>query len=65
MRRLAETVPPRFSATALTVYGTLAIGAVSAVMTLFSGWLYGAIGPHGFWLMAALCGAALPFARRL
>ena len=52
MRRLAETVPPHLSATALTLYGTVAIGAVSAVMTLVSGWLYGAIGPAGFWVMA-------------
>jgi hypothetical protein len=35
------------------------------MMTLVSGWLYAAIGPHGFWLMAVLCGAALPVARRL
>ena len=65
MRRLAETVPPHLSATALTVYGTVVIGAVSAIMTLASGWLYSAIGPAGFWVMAVLCGAALPLARRL
>ena len=34
MRRLAEAVPPRLSATALTLYGTVAIGAVSALLTL-------------------------------
>lgn len=65
MRRLAEAVPPRLSATALTLYGTVAIGAVSALLTLVSGWLYGTAGPTGFWAMAALCAAALPFARRL
>jgi MFS transporter, PPP family, 3-phenylpropionic acid transporter len=65
MRRLAETVPPHLSATALTLYGTVAIGVVTALMTLASGWLYGAIGPAGFWVMAALCGAALPLARQL
>lgn len=65
MRRLAETVPPRLSATALTLYGTVAIGAVSALMTLVSGWLYGAVGPQVFWVMAALCATALPVARRL
>jgi hypothetical protein len=26
---------------------------------------YGAIGPNGFWVMAALCAIALPVARRL
>ena len=43
----------------------VAIGAVSALLTLVSGWLYGAVGPAGFWVMAALCAAALPFTRRL
>jgi MFS transporter, PPP family, 3-phenylpropionic acid transporter len=65
MRRLAETVPPHLSATALTLYGTLAVGAMTALLTLVSGWLYGAIGPHAFWMMAALCGIALPIARHL
>jgi MFS transporter, PPP family, 3-phenylpropionic acid transporter len=65
MRRLAETVPPSLSATALTLYGTVAIGAASAVLTLASGMLYGAVGPQGFWVMAALCAIALPAAWRL
>ena len=65
MRRLAEAVPPGLSATALTLYGTVAIGAASAVLSLASGMLYGAIGPVGFWIMAALCALALPIARRL
>jgi PPP family 3-phenylpropionic acid transporter len=65
MRRLAETVPPRLSATALTLYGTVGIGAASALLTLASGALYGTVGPDGFWVMAGLCAAALPIARRL
>jgi PPP family 3-phenylpropionic acid transporter len=65
MRRLAETVPPGLSATALTLYGTVAIGAASALLTLASGALYGAVGAAGFWIMAGLCAAALPLARRL
>jgi PPP family 3-phenylpropionic acid transporter len=65
MRRLAETVPSRLSATALTLYGTVGIGAASALLTLASGTLYGAIGADGFWVMAALCAIALPLARRL
>ena len=65
MQRLAESVPPRLAATALTVYGTLGIGAATAVLTLASGSLYGAVGPSGFWVMAALCAAALPIAWRL
>jgi PPP family 3-phenylpropionic acid transporter len=65
MQRLAECVPRRLAATALTVYGTVAIGAATALLTLASGSLYAAIGPSGFWVMAALCAAALPVARRL
>jgi PPP family 3-phenylpropionic acid transporter len=65
MRRLAQIVPSHLSATALTVYGLLGIGTASALLTLFSGWLYATIGAHAFWVMAALCVAALPFARKL
>lgn len=65
MRRLAQTVPPHLSATALTLYGTVGIGAASAVLMLLSGWLYSAVGAQGFWVMAALCIAALPLARKL
>ena len=64
MRRLAEMVPPHLSATALAVYGA-GVGAASALLTLLSGWLYGAIEAQGFWVMAALCLAAIPLARRL
>ena len=65
MQRLAENVPPRLAATALTIYGTVGVGAATALLTLVSGSLYGAIGPAGFWVMAALCAAAVPIARRL
>jgi PPP family 3-phenylpropionic acid transporter len=65
MQRLAETVPPRLAATALTIYGTVGIGAATVLLTLVSGSLYGVIGPAGFWVMAALCAAALPAAQRL
>jgi PPP family 3-phenylpropionic acid transporter len=65
MQRLAEIVPARQAATALTVYGTVGIGAATALLTLISGSIYGAIGPAGFWIMAGLCAAALPIARRL
>jgi len=65
MQRLAESVPSRQTATALTVYGTLGIGAATAVLTLLSGSIYSVIGPQGFWVMAGLCAAALPIARRL
>ena len=34
------------------------IGAASALLTLASGILYGAAGPQGFWVRAALCAIA-------
>ena len=65
MRVLAETVPPRLAATALTLYGTVGVGAAVALLTLVSGSLYAKFGAQGFWVMAALCAAALPLARKL
>lgn len=65
MRLLAECVPERLAATALTVYGTVGIGAPTALLILASGQLYAHFGAHGFWTMAALCAAALPVARTL
>jgi hypothetical protein len=35
---------------------------MTAVITLVSGPLYGALGPRAFWVMALLCAAALPIA---
>jgi len=60
MRVLGTIVPPGLAATAQAIYGTLAIGAATAVLTLLSGVIYGRLGAHGFWIMAALCAAALP-----
>jgi MFS transporter, PPP family, 3-phenylpropionic acid transporter len=60
MQLLAECVPPHLSATALTLYGTVGIGAPTALLTLASGQLYSHFGAHGFWVMAAICAAALP-----
>ena len=65
MRLLAQCVPGHLEATALTVYGTVGIGAPTAVLILVSGRLYSHFGAYGFWVMTALCVAALPFARRL
>jgi hypothetical protein len=57
---LAECVPERLAATALTIYGTVGIGAPTAVLILASGQLYSHFGAHGFWVMAVICAAALP-----
>ena len=62
MKLIAETVPGHLAATAQAVYGTVAVGAMSALLTLLSGHLYGAYGPGAFWVMAGLCAAAMPLA---
>ena len=40
MRLLATSVPPELAATAQAIYGTVGIGAATALLTLASGWLY-------------------------
>jgi hypothetical protein len=45
-----------------SIYGGVAVGTMTAIMTLVSGPLYGALGPRAFWFMAVLCAAALPIA---
>jgi len=65
MRILAQTVPPRLAATALTLYGTVGVGVAVALLTLVSGSLYAQFRAQGFWVMAALCATALPLARKL
>jgi PPP family 3-phenylpropionic acid transporter len=61
MRVLACTVPQGLEGTAQAIYGTVGIGAASAVLTLASGALYARVGAHGFWVMAGLCALALPW----
>jgi MFS transporter, PPP family, 3-phenylpropionic acid transporter len=65
MRVLAGIVPAGLAATAQAFYGTLAVGATSAGLTLLSGFLYARLEAHGFWVMAALCALALPIAHGL
>jgi PPP family 3-phenylpropionic acid transporter len=62
MQMLSVVVPPALAATAQAIYGTVAVGAMSAILTLVSGPLYVAFGPRAFWVMALLCAAALPIA---
>jgi len=52
------------AATAQAMYA-LAAGATTALLTVASGSLYGAVGARGFLVMAVLCAAALPLARGL
>ncbi len=63
MDLLGQVVPARLAATAQAVYGTVAIGATSVAVTLAAGPLYGHLGAAAFWVMAAMCAAALPVAR--
>jgi PPP family 3-phenylpropionic acid transporter len=62
MRLMAEIIPARLVATGLAVYGTVAIGMVTAMLTLAAGPLYAHLGAEGFWVMAGLCAVALPLA---
>jgi PPP family 3-phenylpropionic acid transporter len=62
MQMLSVVVPPALAATAQGIYGGVALGTMTAIMTLASGPLYGAFGPRAFWVMALLCAAALPIA---
>jgi MFS transporter, PPP family, 3-phenylpropionic acid transporter len=62
MQMLSVVVPPPLAATAQGIYGGVAVGTMTAIMTFVSGPLYGAFGPRAFWVMALLCAAALPIA---
>ena len=65
MRVILRTVPQGLEGTAQAVYATLGIGGATAVLLLASGALYARFEAQGFWIMAALCVAALPLAWRL
>jgi MFS transporter, PPP family, 3-phenylpropionic acid transporter len=65
MRLLARIVPPGLEGTAQAIYATVGIGAATALLTFLSGFLYSALGANGFWVMAALCAAALPLTLKL
>jgi len=64
-RLLARIVPQGLEGTAQAIYGTVGIGAASALLTLASGALYARVGARGFWVMAALCALAFPLTWRL
>jgi PPP family 3-phenylpropionic acid transporter len=57
---IGRTVPAQLAATAQAFYGTVAVGAASTALTFASGPLYSRLGASAFWVMAALCAAALP-----
>jgi PPP family 3-phenylpropionic acid transporter len=63
MEMIQRVVPANLAATAQTFYATIAMGAMSASVTLVAGLLYGAFGAASFWATAAMCACALPIAR--
>jgi MFS transporter, PPP family, 3-phenylpropionic acid transporter len=65
MRLLAEAVPDHLAATAQAIYGTVGVGAATALLTVISGLLYANIGAPVFGVMSVLCLAALPIGRHL
>jgi MFS transporter, PPP family, 3-phenylpropionic acid transporter len=64
MRVISRIVPPHLAATAQAMYA-LGAGATTALLTVASGSLYGAVGAQGFLVMAFLCAVALPLVRGL
>lgn len=62
MRLLISLVPPGQAATAQSLHASLGVGVATALLTLVCGPLYASWGGGVFWLMAALCGLAVPVA---
>ena len=62
MRLLASNVLPELAATGQAIYGTVGVGAATALLTLVSGLLYGQMGAQAFLVMSLLCLTALPLA---
>jgi MFS transporter, PPP family, 3-phenylpropionic acid transporter len=65
MRLIGTTVPQHLAATAQALYGTVAVGISTALLTIVSGPLYASLGGAAFWVMAILCVAAIPLVRRM
>ena len=65
MRLITRTVPSGLEGTAQAIYGTVGIGAATALITLVSGVLYARLGAHGFWVMAMLSALAIPVTWKL
>jgi len=63
--RVLGDLPPSQAATAQTLHASLGVGLTMGVLTFLSGPLFAAWGGQGFWIMAGLCGVALPLAWRL
>jgi PPP family 3-phenylpropionic acid transporter len=62
---IGHTVPKELAATAQAFYGTIAMGATAALVTMASGPFYEHFGAASFWAMAAMCAVTLPLAASL
>jgi PPP family 3-phenylpropionic acid transporter len=60
MRLIARIVPDGLEGTAQALYGTVAVGGATALLTFLSGMLYAEFSGNAFWVMAALCMLAFP-----
>jgi MFS transporter, PPP family, 3-phenylpropionic acid transporter len=65
MRLIARAAPQGLEGTAQAIYATVGVGSATALLTFMSGILYSRIGAEAFWVMAALCAAALPLTLKL
>ena len=63
--RALGVLPAGLGARAQTLHASLGVGLASGVLMLASGPLYGALGGHAFWAMAALCGLGVVAGLRL
>jgi PPP family 3-phenylpropionic acid transporter len=61
MRMMGRFIPAHSAATAQALYA-FGSGAVTAALTLFSGFFYASYGGVAFLAMTLLCGLALPLA---
>jgi len=63
--RALGVLPAGLGARAQTLHASLGVGLASGVLMLASGPLYGVLGGHAFWAMAALCGLGVVAGLRL
>jgi MFS transporter, PPP family, 3-phenylpropionic acid transporter len=55
MRLLSINVPSELAASGQAIYGTIGVGASTALLSVASGWLYAQLGAYAFLLMSMLC----------
>lgn len=63
--RALGALPSGLGARAQTLHSSLGVGLASGALLLASGPLYAALGGHGFWVMAGLCGLGVVAGLRL